>query len=106
MRIAVELLNGQTLCGEVMLELTMRELKREIKGMQTWDELSRDTTIVEVIVGAKKVKTHETVESNLLADSKLSAVFRKNVVRCSDKSRFGQDLDAEALVVLEIPDLE
>ena len=108
MRISVEQLNGETLDLEVKAEMTMREVKRKVKAMQMWeDAVSRDTTVVEVLVGDKKVKSDETVaELGLSSDSKVAAVFRQNVARCSKKSGFGQDLDPDALVVVEIPDSE
>ena len=72
-RISVELLNGETLDLEVKAEMTMREVKRKVKAMQTWeDEVSRNTTVVEVLVADKKVKSEETVAELkvLLGDKK------------------------------------
>ena len=105
-RISVEQLNGETLDLEVKAEMTMREVKRKVKAMQTWDdEVSRDTTVVEVLVGDKKVKNEETVaELGLNSESKVSTVFRKQVIQCSNKSGLGAVLDSDALVVVEIPD--
>ena len=54
MRILVEQLNCETLGIEVTAEMTMREVKWE-------DELSRNTTVVELIVGDKQVMNEETV---------------------------------------------
>ena len=54
MRILVEQLNCETLGIEVIAEMTMREVKWE-------DELSRNTTVVELIVGDKQVMNEETV---------------------------------------------
>ena len=43
MRILVEQLSGETLYLEVTAEMTMREVKEQLKRMHTWeDELSRD----------------------------------------------------------------
>ena len=108
MRILGEQLNGETFELEVTAEMTMREVKRLIKSMHTWeDELSRDTTVVDLIIGDKKVTNEETVEElGLCEGSKVAVVFRKNVVQCSDKSGFGPDLDPDALVIVEIPDSE
>ena len=105
MRISVEQLNGETLDLEVTAEMTMRAVKEQLKRMHTWeDEPSRDTTVVELIIEDKKVVNEETVEEVGLCDhSKVSAVFKKNVVQCCNKSGFGRDLDP-ALVVVEIPD--
>ena len=106
MQIRVELLNGETLALAVMPEVTMRELKKQIKDMQTWeDDVIRCTTVVELLVGDKKVTNEETVaEVGLCEDSKVSAVFRPNVARCTVASGFGRDVDPEALVLVEIPD--
>ena len=62
MRMWVEQLNGETLAVEVTAQTTMREVKRQIKNILVWeDELSRDTTLVEVILGDEKGKNEETV---------------------------------------------
>ena len=105
MRIAVELLNGETLELEVRPEMTIRQVKQQIKDTQRWDDdVSRDTTVVELIVGEKKLKDDETVAELGLSDSKVSVVFRPNVARCSAQSGFGPDVDPEALVLVEIPE--
>lgn len=109
MQIAVELLNGQTFFVEVVPETTMSELKQEIKQMRTWeDQVSRDTTVVEVILGDQKVENEDTVaELGLSSDSKLSAVFRQNVARCAFQlGQFEAGIDPELPFVAEIPDSE
>ena len=108
MRILFEQLNGDTLGIEVTAKMTIREVKRQIKRMHKWeDELSRATTVVEFIVGEKQVMNGERVEElGLSEDSKVTAVFRKNVVQCSCHRGFGLDLDPELLVIAEIPDSE
>ena len=108
MRISVEQLSGETLVLEVTPEMTMREVKQQIKDMQTWeDDLSRDTTFVEVIVGNKKLGNDETVaEVGLSEDSVVTGLLRQNVACCTNKSGFGQDIGPETLVILEIPDSE
>ena len=87
--------------------MRMQQVKRQIKRMYTWkDELS-PTTLVELIVGDKKVTNEETVEElGLCEASKVTVVFRKNVVQCSNRRGYGPDLDPEALVIVEIPDSE
>ena len=107
--ILAEQLNGKTFDLEVTAEMSMRALKEQLKGMNEWeDELSRDTTVAEVILGEKKATNgKEMVEELGLCDgSKVTVVFRKNVVQCSNKSGLGLDLDPEALVIVEIPDEE
>ena len=108
MRILAEQLNGETVDLEVTGEMTMRDVKMQIKRVHKWeDEMSRDTTVVEVILGDRKVTDEETVEELGLCDgSKVTVVFRKNLVQCSKKSGLGRDLDPEALVIVEIPDAE
>ena len=108
MRILVEQLNGETFELEVTAEMTMTDVKEQVKWMHEWeDELSHDTTVVDLIIGDKKVTNEETVEERGLCDgSKVTVVFRNNVVQCSDKSGLSPDLDPETLVIVEIPDSE
>ena len=108
MRISVEQLNGKTLVLEVTPGMRMREVKQQINDMHEWeDELSRDTTFVEVIFGDKKLGNDETVaEVGLSADSVVMGLLRQNIARCSNKGGFGPDIDPETLVIVEIPDSE
>ena len=108
MRISVERLNGETLVLEVTPGMTIREVKQRIKDMQTWeDDLSRDTTFVEVIFGDKKLGNDETVaEVGLSEDSVVTVILRQNIARCSNHGGFGRDIDPETLVIVEIPDSE
>ena len=109
MRISVEQLNGETLVLEVTPEMQMREVKEQIKDMQTWeDELSRDTTVVEVIFGDRKLANNDETlaQVGLSADSIVSAILRQNIARCSNKGGIGPDVDPETLVIVEIPDSE
>ena len=108
MQISVEQLSGATLELEVTPEMKMREVKQQIKGTHAWeDELSRDTTFVELIFGDRKLGNDETVaEVGLSADSIVTAVFKQNVARCSHDGGFGPGIDLETLVIVEIPDSE
>ena len=108
MRILAEQLNGETLDLEVTAEMTMRDVKMQIKRMHKWeDEMSRNTTLVEMILGNKKVTNEETVEELGLCDgSKVAVVFRKNLVQCCDWLGLDPDRDPEALVIVEILDAE
>ena len=101
-RISVDQLNGETLEIEVVPEMTMREVKRQLKKMHLWeDELTRDTTVVEVIVEDKKVANEETIaELGLSAESKITALFKQNVVRCSTGCDSTLEAHQEALVVV------
>ena len=63
MRILAEQLNGETLDLEATAEMTVRALKEQLKRMHTFeDELSSNTTVVEVILGDRKLMNEETVE--------------------------------------------
>ena len=101
-------LDGKTFELEVEAWMSMRELKERLKRMHTWeDELSCDTTVVDLIIGDKRVTNEETVEElGLCEGSKVTVVFKKNVVQCCDKSGLGPDLDPDALIIVEIPDAE
>ena len=102
MRILVEQLNGQTLSLEVRPHMRMQQVKRQIKRMYTWEDELSPTTLVELIVGDKKVTNEETVEElGLCEASKVTVVFGKNVVQCSNRRGYGPDLDPEALVIVE-----
>ena len=79
MRVSVEQLNGETFELEVTAEMSMREVKEQIRSMRS--EMSRDTTRVDLILGDRKVMNEETVKELGLCDgSKVTVVFRKNVV--------------------------
>ena len=107
-RIRIEPFNGETLDLDVVPEMTMGEVKEEIKQVRTWeDDVTRDTTVVDLLVGDKKLTNDETVaEVGLSEDSKVSAVFRPNVAHCSNKRGFGPDIDPEVLSIVKIPDSE
>ena len=109
MRIWVEQLNGETLALEVTAEMTMREVKRQIKAMHMWeDQVSFDTTVVELMIGEKKVLNDETVaELGLSEGSNVSAVLKRNLAVCSNQQpHVLPDVDPEALVIVEFPDSE
>ena len=108
MRISVEQLNGETLVLEVTPGMRMREVKQQIKDMHEWeDELSRDTTFVEVIFDNKKLGSDQTVaEVGLSADSVVTSLLRQNIARCSNKGGFWLGIDLETFVILQIPDSE
>ena len=107
MRISVEQLNGQTLSLKVSPHNRMQQVKKQIRRMYTWEDELSPTTLVELIVGDKKVMDEETVEElGLGEDSQLTVMFKKNVIKCCNKSGVGPDLDPEALVIVEVPDSE
>ena len=108
MRISVAQLNGQTLALEVLPEMTIRQVKQMIKGMGMWqDELSRDTTVVQLMLGDKTVSSFVTVaQAGLCEESKLSAVFKPNVGQWSNVDGFSPDVHLDALVIAKILDSE
>ena len=91
MRISVELLNGETLDLEVTGDMTISQLKQQIKGLCTWeDEFICDLT------GELILKNDDTLaDLGLSAGAKLSAMFRPNPARCRNQGGFGRDLDPE-----------
>ena len=69
MRISVELLNGETLDLEVTGDMTILQLKQQIKGLRTWeDEFIRDLTVVELILLEEKLKNDDTLADLGLSD--------------------------------------
>ena len=69
MRISVELLNGETLDLEVTGDMTISQLKQQIKGLRTWeDEFIRDLTVVELILLEEKLKNDDTLADLGLSD--------------------------------------
>ena len=100
--VSVELLNGETLVIDVWPETTMRQLKQRIKEVRVFaDSLSRDTTLVELMLGDMKVDGDATVAR--LPDARLSAVLSQNVARCSHRQAL-KDLDPDTLVVVDFPE--
>ena len=82
MRIQVEQLHGETLDLEVTAEMTMRPVKEHVKRLHTWeDELSCDSTAVEFFNGDNMVPEKTVEELGLRNASKVTAVFRKNLVK-------------------------
>ena len=108
MPLTVEQLNGQSFILEVMPDMTMRQVKQQIKDMQTWEDgVRRDIMVVEVMLGDKKLKSDETVaETGLSPHSKVSVLFRPNVARCANQSAWEPSVDPDTLVVVEIPESE
>ena len=107
MPISVELLSGDTLVLQVRPEMRIKELKQQIKGMRVWDDEVGDTTLVEVIVGGKKVHDDESlVDLGVTAESTISVLLRPNLAQCSDLDGPLPDLDPAAGSMIDIPDSE
>ena len=101
--------SGQTLVLEVTPETTGRELKQQIKQGQPWDELTRSTTSVEVIVGDNHLLANDAkvLDAGIAEDdSVVSVVFKPNKMICSNKDAIDAlkgIVDSELLFVVEIP---
>ena len=101
---------GQTLCLEVRPEMTGAELKCQIKEIfRTWDEVTRSTTLVEVVVGDRLGNDEKVADAGLSADTVVSVVFKENLARCSSKdaiANFSTEIDLSLLLAVEIPSHE
>ena len=112
MRLSAQQVNGEMLSLEVTPEMGGRELKQQIKEMagRTWDEATRSTTVVEIVVGDRLLGNDETVaDAGLAADAAMSVVFKTNAVRCCDLNgliSLLDEIDTELLLVVEIPNHE
>ena len=99
--------NGERIDLEVTSEMTGRELKRQIRELQTWDEFTRRTTVVELVLGERLLGNDETVtDAGLTADAVVSVVFKPNTVRCSNRdaiASFCGEFDSELFLMVEIP---
>ena len=82
MELSVHILNGKTLVIGVKPDMSAMDVKRRIKAMHEWeDEYTCDTTMVDLILGNRKLKNADTVEGlGLSPDSRVSALFRKNII--------------------------
>ena len=108
-QLSVEQLNGQTLSIEVVPDMTVKQVKKEIKSVSVWEEgVIRETILAELFLAGQQLKDENTVvDLGLSAESSLSVIFRPNLVRCSNKgSMLWTDADPEALVVVEVPESE
>ncbi|CAK8995179.1 unnamed protein product [Durusdinium trenchii] len=108
-RISFRQLNGEAIVLDIIPDITGQELKERIKKCQLWDdELTRQTTRVDIVVGASRVmKNDETAaDAGLSPESDVPVVLKQNAVTCSQKGeidRFGHDIDLESLLVVYIP---
>ena len=96
MKLSFRQLNGEAMVLEVMPEVTGRELKERIKDCQLWDdELTRQTTKVDFVVGASRIlKNDETAaHAGLSPESEVTVILRKNIVTCSHRQEFAQFRD-------------
>ena len=101
--------SGDVMVLEVTPEMTGKELKQQIKERKPWDELTRRTTGVEVILGDSHLLASDAtvLEAGIAEDTVVSVVFKPNKVICSNKdaiASLGGIVDSELLLVVEIPD--
>ena len=109
MQLPVEQLNGQTVSVEVVPEMTVKQVKKEIKSISVWEDgVVPETVSVELFLAGQQLKDDETVvDLGLTAESSLLVIFRPNLVRCSNKQGLlGTHVDPQALVVVEVPESE
>ena len=77
----MHILNGKTLVIGVKPDMSIAEVKRQIKQMHAWeDQFACDTTLVDLILGDEMLQNDDTVAGvGLSPDSSVSALFRKHV---------------------------
>ncbi|CAK8994593.1 Uncharacterized protein SCF082_LOCUS3991 [Durusdinium trenchii] len=108
-RISAQKPSGEVMVLEVTPETTGEELKQQIKQGQPWDELTRSTTSVEIIVGDNHLLANDAkvLEAGIAEDTVVSVVFKPNKVICSSNkdaiASLGGIVDPELLLVVEIP---
>ena len=109
-RLSALLVTGEMIRLEVLPEMKGKQLKRLIKERQPWDEFTRKTTGVEIVVGDRLLRNDEKVSDAGLADLAVNAVFKPNTVSCSNKdalASFEGDVNPELwLILVVIPDKE
>ena len=90
-RISVLLPSGESRVLEVMPEMTGRQLKQKIKEGEPCDEITRNTTDVEIIVNGNQLLANDAklLDAGIARDTVVSVVFRPNmmVVVCCNKMR-------------------
>ena len=108
MQLSVEQLNGQTLLVEVAPDMTVKQVKKEIKSISVWEEGEIPETVrVELCLAGQRLKDDEiVVDLGLSAESRLTVIFRRDLVRCSNGRLLGTDVDPDALVAVEVPESE
>ena len=110
--ISVRQPSGEVIVLEVTPETTGKELKQQIKDRKpSWDELTRNTTIAEIIVGHNHLLANDAkvLDAGIAEDPVVSVVFKTNKVICSNKdaiASLGGIVDSELLLVVEIPNGE
>ena len=106
-RISIRQLNGEVTVCEVVPAITGRELKERIKECQLWDDVTRETTRVDILVGTRLMTNDETAaDAGLSPESEVTVVLKQNAATCSHKAeldQFGEEIDLETAFVVQIP---
>eukprot|EP00913_Durusdinium_trenchii_P003932 g3641.t1 len=107
MRILVHQMKGEDATIDVLPDTTIRDLKRQLKGLQVAeDELTRKMSLVEVIVGDRKlVRNQETViQAGISSEVAVQVVFSIKEVECVNLQSV--PCDKEDFLVLRFPESE
>ena len=107
-RISVLQASGEVIVLEVTAETTGCELKQQIKDMQPWDELTRKTTVVEIILEDNTLLANDAkvLDAGIAGVSAVSVVFKPNLFISSNQKALrsrGSVIDRELLLVVEVP---
>ena len=102
MQISASMVNGEQICLDVIPEMTGRELKRKVKEMQTWDEFTSKTTLVEILIGDRLLGNDQKMANAGIDSDTVSIVFKPPfTARCSDSRDI--DCDSGLYLIVEIP---
>ncbi|CAE7366747.1 unnamed protein product, partial [Symbiodinium pilosum] len=84
-KITVHQLSGDISTVDTWPEMTVGEMKRQVKALQTWaDDLTRRTTLVHLLVeDTKLVDDSQTLmEVGVLGDADIRVLFNERFVEC------------------------
>ena len=96
----------------MLLEVTTgQELKQQIKERKPWDELTRSTTGVKVIVGDTELLANDAkvLDAGIAEDTVVSVVFKPNKAICANKDAIASlcgIVGSDLLLAIEIPNTE
>eukprot|EP00913_Durusdinium_trenchii_P034613 g32383.t1 len=94
MKIPVLQMSGEAVIVDVLPEMTIQELKRQLKDLlRADDESMKAVTMVELLVGETKLTDDQTVvEAGLSEDVVLQVFFTVRSVECSHQNEVGRSL--------------
>ena len=115
MNISVQQMSGDVTVVAAAPDMTICELKRQLKGMREWtDEAMKKMTLVELVIGETKlIDDGETVmRAGLSEDVVLQVYFTVRSLECSKKNDAGCSLDSpfkfifrpQVLFMINIPE--